>query len=267
MKVYKLDKIYSTGTTYRTEEDKALIIEAIGTNVTDTVTCFIDGVYTTKFNSIFAPLREDVNNALGLLELGDYYLVVPPDKPFRFESATAGRVRVKGKLLVFGPGEVLPPNYLSRFGEQGSKYVTFVRGSYTSAAGASIPSGEVATLINLTPGIGERYVFNSYALFTASTSAGSIPSEDLAFRFYLDDNPIDLVETEMGPLGFTSIASSYPPKYSASVEIFDMSDFVIDLLPGKNLKVRLINNGPARTLASGETLSANILMVAIYTKA
>lgn len=267
MKIYKLDKIYSIGTTYRTEEDKALIIEAIGTNVSDTVTCFIDGTYTTKFNSVFAPLTENVNNAMGLLQLGDYYLVVPPDKPFRFESTASGKVRVKGKLLVFGPGELLPPNYLSRFGEQGTKYVTFVQGSYTSAAGASIPSGEVATLINLTPGIGERYVFNSYALFAASTSAGSIASEDLAFRFYLDDNPIDLVETSMGPLGFTSISSSYPPKYNASLEIFDMSDFVIDLLPGKNLKVRLINNGPAKTLSSGETLSANILMVAIYTKA
>jgi len=267
MKVYKLDKIYSIGTTYRTEEDKALIIEAIGTDVSDTVTCFIDGTYTTKFNSVFAPLKEDVNNALGLLQLGDYYLVVPPDKPFRFESKTAGKVRVKGKLLVFGHGEVLPPNYLSRFSEQGTKYVTFVQGSYTSAAGATIPKGEVGVCINLTPGIGERYVFNSYALFTASTSAGSIPSEDLAFRFYIDDNPVDIVEDKMGPLGFTSIGSSYPPKYNASLEIFDMSDFVIDLMPGKNLKVKVVNNGPEKTLASGETLSANILLVAIYTKA
>jgi len=263
MKQYLLDKVISEGTLYRSESDKALIIEKIGTNSSSKVTFSVAGSPVAEIINTFAPLTKVNTNLCGPFALGPNYIVVPQDKTFKFEGASGSYCRIIGRILEFEPDEALPSDYKTRYTEQGKRFISYQSGSYSSSAGASISAGQEETIMTFTCPTGERWTFNSIYMGEVYTTGGTIAREALATRIYVDDKPFDIVETESGPLGIYSAAAPYPPREDVNYEAFSLEAKPIVLEPGHTLKVTWINTGSAATLASDETLEARVLIVGV----
>jgi len=263
MKKYFLDKTIAVDTLYRAENDKALIIEKVGTNSTSKATFSIAGSPVLDLIDKIAPIRTINTNMNPLLALGPQYLVVPPGKPFTFSGASGSELRLKGNILVFEPDEVLPSADKARFMEQPRIYKSYQSGTYSSAAAASIAAGQEETVLSFTVPVGEKWTFGELFMAETWTTADTIDREDLAIRIYVDDLPYDVVESEMGRLGLHGTAAPHPAREDVNMTPFSLADKPITLDPGKTLKVTCINIGAAATLTAGETWEARVTIVGI----
>ncbi len=264
MKVIPFSKTFSTATDYRAESNKSLIIKYIGTNSTSKVSVIVEGINAGEFNSYFAPITVTSDNVLGFFDLQDLYIVIPKGAKFRFEGPSGYYVYCEGDMLIHEFGEELPAEFKTRYNEQGLKRWTYLEGSYTSAAAASIPALAEYTVLDFTCPAGRTYVLNSIFEAEAYTSAGTIPRERLAHRIYINDNPIDNLDSTFAPFGISTVMTPRPPRMTLNAEPFTLDVMPIQLVPGMNLKVKVVNNGGSVTLATGETLVSNVLIVARY---
>jgi len=263
MKELLLDKIFDVGTTYRAEENKAYVIEAIGTNSTTKLTVKVAGAPCCEIVDVIAPLVPTSSNILPAFKLGTCFIVVPPNYSFSFEGESGKRVRCVGKILILEPDEVLPAHYKARFEEQSKKFISYQEGTYSSAAAASIAEKQQENILTWTVPAGERWVFNTLYEGEVWTTADTIDRELLVTRIYVDDAPKDIIEWEMGRLGIASLAAPHPPRDAVSQAIFSFEEKPMELGPGRTLRITWINTGPAATLAAGETLEARVKIVGI----
>jgi hypothetical protein len=238
MKVFKLDKTLATNTDYTTESDIALIIQEVGTDDTAKVTAKVEGIPCAEFTSYLGPLNSNPTNRLPLLNLKDLYIVVPPDKIFRFEGTSEKNVRIKGLLLRFEPNEGLPAEYIARYTEQGKIFFSYLIASLENDT--AVPAGSAIDLLTFTCPSGQKYVFNSYFMASLQDTTPAI-NYGLVSRILVNDSPLDNLMNSKILLGIDQHATPLPPNDTDGVSVFSFEDKPIALTEGNILKVQIQN--------------------------
>jgi len=264
MEKYFLDKIIDEGTTYRAESDKALIIEAVGTDSTSKAVLKVAGSPVLEIIDNAAPLHRINTNLNGPLKLGPQYIVVPPDKPFSFSGATDSLMRLIGNILVFEPDEVLPTEDRTRYGEQPRIYLSYIADSETRAAGTTITAGTEDTIgTPFTCPAGEKWTFAHLTMLNARYDTTVIAAKQFGFRIYVDDKPFDIVETAMGRLGIANRSAPYPPSEAINFVPFSLEAKPIVLTEGRTLKTTFINTDVDWTVPTGTTATFEWLYIGV----
>jgi len=255
MKKFKLDKRLKTNTDYYTESDTAFIIRKIGTDDTSKVTVKVEGVPCAEIVTDFAPLYATSTNRLDLFDLKDLYIVVPPDKNFRFDGTSGKYVRIQGEILRLGPGEALPASYAGRYTEQGKKFWSYQKDSPDSAT--SVAAKSASTVLEFTCPTGERWKFPSYLMALYASASQML---DFTTRILKQDEPLDNLINDKTDLGIDQYATPYPPSDTYGEVPFTLEQNPIELEPGQVLKIQAFN-----TSASAITLqtSSKVLIVGI----
>jgi len=265
---FRLDKTFVQGTTYTLPSDRFYVIKKIGTDQTSDTHLKIDGVDTGKIISDIAPLRTKDTNRLGVLELGDLYYVVPPDKKFTVEGASGAKMLCKGLIGKLAPGESMPANYATRFNAQGKHYLTYIKGTVTlAAAGATWADGDEKEVISLTPKTIETYILNNVAMALVENPATAISGGQVGIIFYLEGTPFDILTTDPGKKGIEILSMPYPPKDDTEQEAFTMAELPITV-PGDNtLSIRAMNvSGAGITAATGADMTCKACCIVEYKK-
>ena len=156
-RVWYLDRTLALNTEYTLDDRIAFVIKRIGTDVSDAVQLYVDNIPAVAFHGDFAPIDYTDNNMLGLLDLGDYYFVIPNDSKFKFSSSSSGNVRIVGELWMLDPNENLPSEYLQRVKEQNYRGISYKTGS-GSTDGASWSADDEVTVLTIEPSVLEKYV-------------------------------------------------------------------------------------------------------------
>ena len=254
-KIYPLDKVLSANITYETERDRYYVIKKIGTNIADAVIPRIAGTPTTKIHGDFAPLHKTTSNFLGPLDLGLKTIIIPPERKFVFESATAGKVRIIGDLVVLAPGEGIFGEHLSRFGIQDRDYITYVEGSFTIGGGASWPAGIEFTVFSLTPPIIEEYIFKSYVFARVLNTSAPLSEGQVGVRFFLNDIPFDILSADAGPFGIDLLSMPWIPAGTTELTPFSLENYPIVVPGGHIFTVKFVNiSGAAIAPATGQNI-------------
>jgi len=263
---FKLDKIFVEGTTYELPSDRFYVIKKIGTDASSATKLVIDGVETGELITDVAPLHKTSTNLLGPLDLGDLFYVVPPQKTFYISGAPGAKMRLIGLIGKLAPGEGLPPNFASRFSEQGKHYITYVTGSATlAAAGASWAADTETEVYSLTPKTIEEYTFNNVVMASLSGYA-SAPSEgDVALRFFLDGSPLDILTSDPGKKGIDYYSMPKPPADTTEMEPFTLKDWAIKVVGDHTFVIKAVNtSGSAIAADAGSAMTMAIYAIVEY---
>jgi len=273
MKTYLLDKTISVDTVYTAEMDKAYVIEEVGTDSTTTATLKVAGAPCLEIVEDFAPAFAEVKNLNPVLPLGDLRVIVPPSKKFEFSGSAGSKLRIKGFILELQPGEVLPAGYAARYTEQARKYFSYKSGVVTFAAGTTWAAGTETKVIDFTAPAGEKWVFaHRYQAEARLDNLVAVPRGFSQIR--INDDPLDILDTAMGPKGLAGSGTPNPPRDVDTTTTDIVAQLVnkvpaslekmkIELMPGVNVKVYLINTGANYTVPTGRTLNLIVHMVGI----
>jgi len=258
-----LDKIIKVGTTYKTDEREALIIRLIGTNSTSKMTFKIDRKPCLELIQDVAPAYKTKDTIIGPLELGDYYLVIPPNTEFTIEGASGSYARIIGEKIQLEPQEPLGEPYMSRYHAQFNNYISYVTGALTLETDEAFPAGEEKEIYSLKPSSIERYVFNDFA--SISYSGGTVNPGDFALVFYLDNNPFEFIQGENEPLGIDILHLPAYNKADANEYPFSFKVMPIEITGPHLLSLRIINiSGADKAPASGSAWSFTFYAVVKY---
>jgi len=273
MRTYLLDKTISVDTTYTAEMDKAYVIEEVGTDSTTTATLKVAGSPCLEIVSDFAPAFAEVKNLNPLLPLCELKVLVPPCKKFAFSGSTGSILRIKGYIIELEPGEVLPAGVLARYTEQTKKFFSYKTGVSTVAAGGTWAAGTETKIIDFTCPAGEKWIFaHRYQAEARLDNLVAVPRGFSQIR--INDDPLDILDTAMGPKGIAGSGTPNPPRDVDTTTTDIVAQLVnkvpaslermkIELKPGVNLKVYLINTGADYTVPAGRTLNLIVHMVGI----
>jgi len=258
---YKLDKIFDVGVLYEAESDKAYLIERAGTDSTAKATLRVAEAPVGSIVADFAPLFETDANLLGPADLKLLRVVVPPGKKFSFTGAAGSKLRATGQILELAPGEVLPTDLAARAVEQTMRHVDYLIATLTKPAGTVIASGLEETVLTFTCPPGEKWLFKNLLMAEAIVDTVSLPAHQFAFRIYVHEKPLDLIETKMGRKGIANRSAPYPPRDPVNREPFTLQDMPIELTAGRVLKIAYVNTDAAYTVPTGQTLAFKVLVV------
>lgn len=262
MKEYKLDKVIDVGTLYRAETDKAYIVKMLGTTSTTKATLSIAGVPCAEIIDVCAPLSVTSSNLLGPIDLNTLYVVIPPGKTFSFSGSSGSVMRLVGNIIELEPGEVLPSAQLARWTEQGKHYISYYADSETRAAGTVIPTGSEDTIgTPFTCPVGEEWDFNRFAMLNSRYDTTVLIAKQFGNRIYLDDKPIDIIETMMGRLGIANRSAPYPPSDAINEIPFTLTEKPIKVIAGRTLRISFINTDADWTVPAGTTATFEFLLV------
>jgi len=259
--VYKLQKVLKTNVTYEMEKDRYYVIKRVGTDAAAKVTVKVDGIPVLDMFSTIAPIAKTSSNVLGPIELGEYFIVVPPERKLLFESSASANVYIEGDLVVLAPGESIPTEHLTRYNAYASRKITYVDTSVT--VGTSWAAGQEVKVADLTPPTIEDWIFDSFAGVSVSGLSAAQTYGQINVKFYYDGKPLDLLVATAGPHGIEILKMPLPPTDSAEKEPFSFKDKPIAVVGGHTLTVTAINvSGSALSAATG----ANIVVrfVAFY---
>jgi hypothetical protein len=258
---YYLKKVLKTNTTYEMEKDRYYVIRRIGTDVSAKVTVKVDGIPVLDIFNTVAPIAKTSSNTLGPLDLGDYFIVVPPERKLLFESTGSGNVYIEGDLVVLVPGEAVPTEHLMRYNAYASRKITYADVSVT--VGASWVAGQEVKVADLTPPTIEDWIFDSFAGVSVSGLSTTQTYEQINAKFYYDGKPLDLLVATAGPHGIETLKMPLPPTVSAEMEPFTFKEKPIAVVGGHTLTVTAINvSGSALSAATGQNIS--VRFVAVY---
>ena len=260
---FKLDKIFTTGTTYELPADRFYVIKAIGTDASTDLKLVIDGVETGALINDVAPLHRTSSNHLGPVPLGDLFYVVPPNKSFELEGPSGAKARLVGQIGRLAAGEALPTNLASRFAEQGKHYITYVSDSYSLGTDVAWSADTEYEIYSLTPKTIETYNFNN--IMMCSVSNVTVSEGDIAIRLYLDGTPLDILTSDAGKLGIDSLSMPYPPAATTEEIPFSLADLPIKVEGDHTFTVKAINtSGGDLTPASGTSITVKITALVEY---
>jgi len=260
---YKLDKVLSVGTTYRTPPDRFYVIKKIGTDASSDCYLKIDGVDTGPIISTVAPMHKTSSNLLGPLDLGDLYYVIPPNKTFTVEGPSGAKMRIIGLIGKLAPGEAIPGQFAARFNAQGKHYLTYVQGSYSVGTDVAWSADVEYEVYSLTPRTIEVYNFNNVAM--ASVAGGSFNEGQIALRLYYDGTPLDMLTSEPGPKGIDVLSMPHPPADSTEEEPFTFADKPIQVLGDHTFTVKAVNvSGGTLTPATGSSWTITFTAIVEY---
>jgi len=256
---YRLDKCFDIGTVYRAEEDKAYVIRKIGTNSTTKAVVKAGGAPCCELLAESAPKYPINTNLIPPWDLGSEYIVVPPDKTLTIDGESGKDIRAIGSILVLKPGEILPAGLLTRYDQQFKKFKSYQRGTYSHGTDAAWGDGVENNVLTFTCPAGERWRFDDFLGATVANVSGGLLQGQFGIRIYVDDMPYDLIETKMGRKGIDCISCHLPPKEDVNFEPFMLTDFPIELAPGRTLKISCINvSGGSISPVTGASLDVTV---------
>lgn len=259
MKAYPLNKIFDVDTLYRTENDKALLIKKAGTNSTTKMTLSIDGSPVLELIDTLANKEAINTNLLGPVELGAQFLVVPQTKTFKFTGEAASELRLIGSLIHLEPGASLASDLMARFGAAPGHQLNYLEGTYEHGADATWAAGHEETILEFTGPVAEEYVFDRLLGVAADVGDAAIGQKVFAIRTYIDDFPLDNIETSMAPLGMEALAMPLPPAETTNSIPYSLKDSPILIPEGVTLKMTAINvSGSTITPGGGLSFSVKI---------
>jgi hypothetical protein len=254
-----LDKLFDVGVTYRCEEDKYYVIRKVGTNSTSKATLYIDGHPVLDIIDKIAPNAQTSGNRNQLLDLGELYLVVPRNKTLNFTGSTGSTMRLVGELYILGAGESESPEHLSRFKAQSTNYFTYLSASVSKSAGTVISAGAEETVLDWTAPVDETWTFDNLYMAEGMSDTTNVPQ--MYSRIYIEESPLDLLQTAMGKKGISGLSAPYPPRDAVNAVPFSLKDMPLEILPGKSLRITYVNTGSDYTVPTGTTFSFNVVLV------
>lgn len=258
---YILKKILKTNTTYTMEKDRYYVIKRIGTDATSKVTVKVDGMPVVDIFSTIAPIAKTSSNTLGPIDLGEYFIVVPPERQLLFESSATANVYIEGDLVVLIPGETVATEHLTRYNTYANRKITYIDTSVT--VGASWAAGQEVKIADITPSTIEDWLFDGYAGVAVSNLATTQTYGQVNIKFYFDGKPFDLLLTQAGPYGIESLKMPLPPTATAEFEPFSFKEKPIMVTGGHTLTVTAVNvSGSTLSAATGQNIA--VRFVAVY---
>jgi len=257
--IYKLDKTFDIGTIYRAEADKAYIIKKVGTDSTTQAVIKVAGAPCCELIQESSPKYPINTNLIPPFDLGNEYIVVPPDKPLEVTGESGKDIRAIGQILVLAPGEVLSAAFLGRYDVQGKKFKSYQRGTYSHGTDTAWGADVENNVLVFTCPAGEKWLFNDFLGATVANVSGGLRQGQFGIRIYVDDVPFDLIQTAMGKKGIDTISCHLPPKEDVNQEPFMLTDFAIALNPGRTLKITAINiSGGSISPTTGASLNVTV---------
>jgi len=258
---YFLKKILKTGTTYVMEKDRYYVIKRIGTDASSKVTAKVDGIPVVDIVSTIAPIARTSSNTLGPLDLGEYFIVVPPERQLYFDSSSSANVYIEGDLVVLSPGEAIPTEHMARYNTYNNRKITYVDTSVT--IGTSWSAGVEQKIVDIAPPTIEDWIFDDFAGASVSGLSTTLSYGMISIKFYYDGKPFDLLLQTAGPHGIEVLKMPLPPTDSSEKEPFTFRDKPITVVGGHTLTVNAVNvSGSALSAASGSNIT--VRFVAIY---
>lgn len=253
-KYYVLDKIFAANTQYRMEPDKYLIIKKLGTDISGEVVVKVDGQECGKIHSNLAPLTKTGSNMLGPTDLGQYYIVVPPNKVLEFSSSSSGNIRAIGLIRELGAGENIESEHLTRYNNRGNAYKTYFEFTKTLGTDEAVAAGQEIELGTLKPTTIETFILDD--ILTLAISGGSFTYGQFALRVYLDGKPLDNLDSNMGKYGIEALSIPSPPNTTNNAEPFTFRDNPITVEGDHELKFTIVNvSGSDLSPSSGSAWS------------
>ncbi|MEM2447291.1 MAG: hypothetical protein QW734_11615 [Candidatus Bathyarchaeia archaeon] len=263
---YKLKKTLVAGTRYTAEPDKLYVIKKVGTNSTTNIASLdVAGVKCLEMVQELGRLNPTQFIWYDLYELGDYFIVVPPDKEFGFTGDSASKMIIEGDIVELAPREPIPAALERRLAEQGKSYIKVQRGSYNHGTGTAWAADYEATVLTLTCGAGERHLFDSRLYFSLANQSAVHAAGDWALRIYYQDKPLDILKATMGKFGIDVWNMFWNDGTNYYYYPMELSDMPIQLEPGRTLKINLRNvSGASKSPASGTALIATVALIDKY---
>jgi hypothetical protein len=260
-----LDKVVPAGTTYTTDKREAFIINYIGTDATADGKLKIDDKEVMTINSTVAPHRLRDENLLGPLNLGDLYLVIPPETKYLWDAASDTVVRIIGSKILFDPGETLGEPYLSRFKAQFNEHLVYVEGTYSHGTDTAWPAGEEHDVLTLQPATIEKYVFNSVLMASVDNVSGGVSEGDWGILIYIDGQPIDYINHTGEKKGIEVLSCPRPPTDTTEEVPFSLSSYPIEIVGDHKIAFRAINNsGSSKSPTSDASITVTLTAIAQY---
>lgn len=255
------DKTLDTGTLYRAEEDKYFVIEKVGTNSTAKPTYLeVDGKRVLEIFDTIAPLKKASSNLLGMLDISDNPIIVPPTKTFVFYGSSSSVMRIVGKLGKIVPPEAMPGGYAARFAEQHKAIISFLYGAYSFQAATQVDANTRVNVINWDCPIGEEWKFDRFLGVEAWKSDNSAAA-DLKFYVEVEGIRYDVVQSALCPLGFSAGSAPFPPRDAVNKEPFDVSKLNLVFIPGKTLKIDAENPSTLSAPSAGVAWQFRVVLV------
>jgi hypothetical protein len=243
------------------EKDRYYVITRIGTDAPSKVTVKVDGIPVADIFNLIAPIARTSTNTLGPLDLGDLYIVVPPERQLLFESSASANVYVEGYLIVLIPGETPDREHLLRYQAYANRKLTYIDTSVV--VGTSWAAGQEVKIADITPSTIEDWLFDGFAGVSVSGLSVAQTYGQINIKFYFDGKPFDLLLTQAGPYGIESLKMPLPPTDSAEKEPFSFKDKPVMVTGGHTFTVTAVNvSGSTLSAASGQNIA--VRFVAIY---
>ena len=250
-----------TNVTYEMEKDRYYVIKKIGTDVSAKVTVKVDGIPVLDIFNTIAPIARTSSNTLGPLDLGELFIVVPPERKLLFESSGSGNVYIEGDLVVLSPGEAIPSEHLTRYNAYATRKITYADVSAT--VGASWAAGQEVKIADLTPPTIEDWIFDYFAGVAVSGLSAALAYGQVNIKLYYDGKPLDLLVATAGPHGIEALKMPLPPAAGTEMEPFSFKDKPIMVVGGHTLTITAINvSGATLSAATGQNIA--VRFVAIY---
>lgn len=262
-----LDKYLAQGTTYKTHEREAWIIQYIGTDSSTAGKLVIDNKPVGEIVTTVAPLRQVGTNLLGPLSLGDFYYVVPPETEIYWDGASGSVCRVLGTKFILDPGATLGEPYMTRFKRQNYEYVTYVEGSYSHGTDTAWTADDENEIYSLTPSTIEKYVFDGPVMVDIANLSATLDENQFYLRFYLDNLPLENIYGDNIYGGVDVMSMPRPPSTTDGMVPFTLKETPIELLGDHTLSIRAINvSGGSISPTSGNSITVTVTAVVKYYK-
>jgi len=264
-KIIPLDKILEYGVSYRSHPRACYKITKIGTNATSSVNLKVENRSLGPVISDIAPEFKTSSYIIGPLELADFFYFIPPDTDFSVEGSSGDRLHIIGDIILLDPGEGIPAELMERYRVQDKHYIPYVTGSYSFGTDVAWGAGNEVELYTLTPSTIERYVFNNIIMIDYANI--TISPGDVVINFYLDNTPLEFLESTNLDKGIDIYALPHRDDVSSNEEPFSLKNYPIEVLGDHTLKVTAKNvSGSDITPPTGTSITLTFYAVVEYHK-
>jgi hypothetical protein len=266
---YKLIKTLDAGTSYRAETDKFYVIRRVCSNTSTSVGYLeVAGAKCMEIHGDVAPLAMTGTNWIDILDLGDYYVVVPPAKVFKFTGDSTAKLHIQGTIGEMMSPTDFPADLNARLSTQAKEFIRIQRGTATLAGkGTNWAADNEVNVLTLSATAGERHLLDSRLAVYVSNLANLHKAGDIALRLYYQDKPLDILDSTMADLGIDIWEAYWNDGSSTYYKYYlDLSDMPIQLEPGRTLKVNVRNvSGGNIAASSSYDLTCTVALVDKYT--
>lgn len=268
VKYAKIAITLKSGSTYYTPPNAFYVIKAVGATADGDYTLKVNEAPVLKVNYYVASYKKDNSNYAGPLDLGAYYVVIPPKTKFSVETTGSGNLVIYGVQGQLGPGEAIPAEYMARYNNQHKAYVTVISGSTSLGTNVSLAADAEVEVLSLTPKTIEKYILDGLLLAKVDNLASALSPGQLALRLYLDNAPLDLLTDDPGDnTGGIDVAAITYPITNTNIPAVSLAENPIEVKGDHTLSIRIRNvSGSAIAPATDTALTFTVIAVAKYNR-